>query len=294
MSSALSENLPLSHNSEQKFTDTNFAKYVANLAERCLIQEVNTWPKPGLVSHVDNGSHTDMDAQTFYRSATAIKPFLEQMVQAGWQNASMQTLREIGIKAEHEMLIATNGINTHRGAIFGLGLLCAAAGLQANVSELSDSSLGLIVSSYWGKDILSSRKKMGNNLTHGEKVYRQYGAGGAQIEAFDGFPSVYEVGLPALRLGYQLAPNDNHAARVQACFALIAKVEDTNLLHRGGMQGLSFAKNKAQNFLDQGGVGQKDWQTHAQMIHHEFVKLNLSPGGCADLLSMCIFVDSLS
>lgn len=293
MSSVLPENLQLDHDPKEECTVDNFAKYVANLAERCLIQEVNTWPKPGLVSHIDNGSHTDMDAQTFYRSATAIKPFLEQMALAGSQNASMQTLREIGIKAEYEMLVATNGINTHRGAIFGLGLLCAAAGLQANFSQFSNSSLGSIVSSCWGKDILSSRKKAGSNLTHGEKVYRQYAAGGAQIEAFDGFPSIYEIGLPALHLGYELAPHDTHAARVQACFALIAKVVDTNLLHRGGTQGLYFAQTKAQHFLDQGGVGQKNWQIHAQNIHHEFVELNLSPGGCADLLSMCIFVDSL-
>lgn len=292
---ALSEILQQCHSSEECI-DTFFAGCVADLAELCLIEEVNTWPKPGLVSHIDNGSHTDMDAQTFYRSATAIKPFFEQMVQAGWQNASMQTLRKIGLQAECEMLAATGGINTHRGAIFGLGLLCASAGLYASKmsSHFADISLGTLVSSRWGKEILPSRNKVDDCLTHGEKVCRQYGVGGAQLEAFDGFPSVYEVGLPALRLGYALAPNNVQAARVQTCFALIAKVEDTNLLHRGGMQGLRFAQAKAQEFLDQGGIGQKNWQVYAQAIHHEFIERNLSPGGCADLLGMCIFVDRLS
>lgn len=270
----------------------NEATFIANLAEECLILEINTFPKPGLVSNIDNGSHSDMDANTFYQSAAAIKPFFAQMMLAGKENCSMPTLREIGLKAEREMMLTTGGINTHRGAIFGLGLLCAAVGLSRTTEAYTSCSLGHIVANRWGNEILPSRLNTALETTHGAIVARQYGAGGAQAEAFHGFPCVYDIGLPALQLGYHLAPNDAHAARIQACFALIANVEDTNLLHRGGLEGLQFAQNHAQKFLKMGGVGRENWLNEAQKIHTEFVNRNLSPGGCADLLSMTLFVDT--
>ncbi|WP_241015220.1 triphosphoribosyl-dephospho-CoA synthase, partial [Burkholderia sp. Ac-20379] len=114
---------------EAKPSPPEAAEAIAGFAERCLRLEVRTWPKPGLVSHVDQGSHDDMDAATFARSAAAIRPFLAELAQAGAARAEMAALRRIGLRAEHAMLAATGGVNTHRGAIFGLGLLCAAAGL---------------------------------------------------------------------------------------------------------------------------------------------------------------------
>ncbi|MGI0503638.1 triphosphoribosyl-dephospho-CoA synthase, partial [Burkholderia sp. ZZQ-2] len=101
---------------------------IAELAERSLVLEIETYPKPGLVSHVDTGSHTDMDAATFARSAAVLRPYFAELADAGARDADMAVLRKIGLRAEHAMLAATGGVNTHRGAIFGLGLLCAAAG----------------------------------------------------------------------------------------------------------------------------------------------------------------------
>ncbi|MDC6130183.1 triphosphoribosyl-dephospho-CoA synthase, partial [Burkholderia gladioli] len=103
---------------------------IGAFAERCLRLEVDTWPKPGLVSRVDNGSHLDMNAGTFARSAAAIGPYLAELARAGAERREMAALRRIGLRAEHAMLAATGGVNTHRGAIFGLGLLCAAASLR--------------------------------------------------------------------------------------------------------------------------------------------------------------------
>src|SRR5580693_178755 len=104
------------------------ADHVADLAKAALLAELETWPKPGLVSHVDSGSHTDMDASTFKASAIAITPFYGHLTVAGGAGFGMERLRQIGVEAERAMLAATGGVNTHRGAIFGLGLLCAAAG----------------------------------------------------------------------------------------------------------------------------------------------------------------------
>jgi triphosphoribosyl-dephospho-CoA synthase len=269
-------------------TSPSFAASIAALAEYCLIHEVETWPKPGLVSHVDSGSHHDMDAQTFRRSAAAIRPYLGQLVEAGAKTQGMAPLRKIGLHAEHAMLAATQGINTHRGAIFGMGLLCAAAGWRR--ARRADMPLGQIVMQRWGADILGGPRLADS---HGETAVRRYGAGGARHEAAEGFPSVYQIGLPALREGGQLAPGDAEAARVHACFALIAKLEDTNLLHRGGTQGLRFAQRQAQAFLERGGVGDADWRTTAAMAHRAFVARHLSPGGAADLLAMSLFVQAL-
>jgi len=104
---------------------------------------------------------------------------------------------------------------------------------------------------------------------------------------------VYEVGLPALQAALRATGEDAVAARVQACFALIAILEDTNLLHRGGAEGLRYAQQLAQRFLDAGGVRQSHWQARAEAVHHAFVERRLSPGGAADVLAMSLFAADL-
>lgn len=281
---------PLEHRSAAaKWARTRKEEIIADLAVDCLRREVETWPKPGLVSHVDSGSHPDMDAGTFGRSANAIRPYLRDLVEAGAQGCEMRNLRAIGLEAEAAMLAATGGVNTHRGAIFGLGLLCAAAGARTNGQADYATSLGAVVADLWGSDILDGP---GLPYSHGEDARRRYGAGGARWEAAQGFPSIYEIGLPALRMGALMAPGDAEAARVQACFALIAALADTNLLHRGGPSGLRFAQRAARDFLDAGGVGRRGWRERASAVHRAFVARNLSPGGSADLLALSLFVEA--
>jgi triphosphoribosyl-dephospho-CoA synthase len=268
----------------------SFQERIAALAERCLRLEIETWPKPGLVSHIDTGSHTDMDADMFRRSASVLRPYFAEIVEAGMRGESMSVLRKIGLRAERAMLHATGGVNTHRGAIFGVGLLCAAAGLREGGYADSQTPLGVHVSRRWGREILAGPRL---SDSHGEMAGSRYGAGGARQEAAQGFPCVYQIGLPALRDAARVAPGNAEAVRVQACFALIAALEDTNLLHRGGMDGLRFAQQAAQGFLDQGGVGSEEWLGRAEAIHHAFVERRLSPGGAADLLAMSFFVMEL-
>jgi triphosphoribosyl-dephospho-CoA synthase len=262
----------------------------AALAERSLVLEVDTWPKPGLVSHVDAGSHADMDAGTFRRSAAALRPFFAALARAGAAGAGMTTLRALGLRAEQAMLAATGGVNTHRGAIFGLGLLCAAAGWRAAAPDERRATLGVVVVRRWGAEILGGPRPCDS---HGEQAVRRYGVGGARRQAADGFPEVYGIGVPALAEGARVAPGDAEAARVQACFALIAALDDTNLLHRGGVAGLRFAQRAARDFLAHGGVGAHDWRARAAALHRAFVARRLSPGGAADLLAMSVFVAAL-
>ena len=231
-----------------------------------------------------------MDADTLRRGATALGPYLCALAEAGAQNSGMGRLRVIGIEAEAAMLEATAGVNTHRGAIFGLGLLCAAAGARSSGTVETAAPLGSIVARRWGKEILNGPVTL---RSHGAEARRRYGAGGARCEAADGFPSVYGIGLPALKQAAIMAPADAEAVRVQACFSLIAAVEDTNLLHRGGATGLGFARSAARSFLDRGGVSQRDWRVRARTVHEAFVQGRLSPGGSADLLAMSLFVQAL-
>lgn len=263
------------------------AEAIARTALRALRLEVETYPKPGLVSHVDSGSHADMDASTFRASAAAITPFFRDLAIAGAARAPMPALRRIGLDAEAAMRAATGGVNTHRGAIFGLGLLCAAAGARPHPSA---GALGALVRDRYGAAILD-----GPVLLHapGARARRRHGVGGAPAEAAAGFPSLYRIGVPALRRGRSIRPGDEEAARVEACLALIAHVEDTNLLHRGGPEGFRFAREHAARFIGEGGVAQARWRERAEGLHRAFVDRRLSPGGAADLLAMTLFVDAL-
>ena len=262
----------------------DLAVTISDMAERALLDELFTWPKPGLVSHVDCGSHRDMDADTFRRSVAAIKPFLTRMVA---EDAELVALRCIGLDAEAAMLSATAGVNTHRGAIFALGLLCAAARAHQGRGTIED--LVAVVRERWGAAILSERPPP---VSHGAAAMARYGVRGARGEAALGFPTATRIGLPALRRGRCLAPDDAEAARVECIFALIATVEDTNLLHRAGPEGLAFARGAAQSFLATGGVAQDRWRDRAAAVHGAFVARGLSPGGSADLLAVTLFLDA--
>jgi triphosphoribosyl-dephospho-CoA synthase len=271
------------------------ADHVAAIAAAAMLAELETWPKPGLVSHVDSGSHADMDARTFKASTMAITPFYGHLTIAGAAGSGMDNLRAIGVEAERAMLAATGGVNTHRGAIFSLGLLCAAAGAAwcgttRSGSQWRANVLGATVRQRWGQAILRGPIPL---HSHGTTALRRFGAGGARAQAAAGFPHAIEVGLPALRLGRALAPSDPEAARVQTFFALLGSMEDTNLLHRGSAAGLRFAQEQAAGFLKQGGVEQAEWRERAAEVHRAFVARRLSPGGCADLLAITLFLDAL-
>ncbi|MBB3148126.1 triphosphoribosyl-dephospho-CoA synthase [Phyllobacterium trifolii] len=258
------------------------------LAADALLAELDTWPKPGLVSPLDNGSHDDMDYDTFLCSINVIRPFFAELAEVGAAGADMTELRGIGRLAENAMLAATGGVNTHRGAIFALGLLCAAAG-AACAERLPLSAVGLarIVGERWGREIMRGPIPLNS---HGSSALRRFGAGGARMEAARSYPHARTIGLPALRAGRVLT-GDEGAARVHAFFELLAAVEDTNLLHRGGIEGLREARSVAHDFLLSGGVGRADWLAHAMAVHRAFVARSLSPGGSADLLAVTVFLD---
>ncbi|WP_230089499.1 triphosphoribosyl-dephospho-CoA synthase MdcB [Herminiimonas contaminans] len=264
---------------------------VARAAVRALYDEMCLYPKPGLVSKTDNGSHDDMQAATFIKSLFSLRHYFAAIYQAGTRDADFAELTRLGIAAEATMLRATAGVNTHRGAIFNLGLLCAALG-KADAAALPNADLAQIVIDSWGADIkLADSKDMSSS--HGNLVCRKYAVGGARGEAAAGFPHVFKIGLPTLVAIHQAGGNAV-AARCQSFFAIMAALEDTNLLHRAGADGLHYARTSAISFLAEGGVFAANWLQRAKHIHQVFVARRLSPGGSADLLAATLFIAALT
>ncbi len=270
---------------------------IGRLAIRSLYREAALALKPGLVSPNSQGSHRDMDFSTFLRSLQALRTYFPAIASCGLQRPGFAPLQALGIDAEAAMLAATGGVNTHRGAIFNLGLLCAAAGrLIADGETPSAATACQAVKNNWAADILDGLATLPAasqlKLSHGLEVARRYGSGGARQEAASGFPAALEIGLPAYR-SILVATGDGELAAVQALFALIAELDDTNLLWRGGPAGLACGRRAASEFLAAGGVLADDWPEHAAAIDREFVARDLSPGGSADLLGVTLFLAEL-
>lgn len=259
-----------------------------------LYKEVSLYPKPGLVSPVDSGSHNDMNYQLFLASINSLREYFVQVSKAGISGEPFHALQKFGIKAEECMMDATHGVNTHRGAIFNLGLLCAAAGyLKSRSKPLTPEALGAVIAEKWGLDILAtSEAKAYSDFSHGQKVVSKYGIQGARHEAVAGFPAAKSYGLPVYREVFN-ETECHESAAVQALFSMMAKLDDTNILWRAGESGLHYVKQVSRDFLSIGGVYADSWRSRAIEIHHAFVQRNLSPGGAADLLGVTLFLNTV-
>jgi triphosphoribosyl-dephospho-CoA synthase len=268
--------------------------HTALCAIRSLHAELVLYPKPGLVSLVDNGSHADMDAAMFMRSLFSLRHYFIQMAQAGAQDASFDVLKKYGMQAERRMLIATNGINTHRGAIFSLGMLSAAAGYcHARSLPLAANNLRRVLMQQWGAALQAHANPAVAKLSNGLRATHLYAVNGARAEGAQGFPAVFEIGLPQLLKSLARGAQTSHA-QVDTLFSLMAQMTDTNIYHRGGADAAAMVSHTAGKFMQLGGTSQTDWQSRALECHHLFVSHNLSPGGAADMLSASWFVYQLT
>ena len=263
------------------------ARRLGQLAVASLHAELSCSPKPGLVTPFSRGSHDDMDAATFMRSLLALRGYFIAIAARGAQGSSFASLRQLGQAAEARMLRATGGVNTHRGAIFSLGLLVACAARLRVAQGLPASAEAVCMAvGGWHGDLLGAPL---DPHSPGQRACRAHGIAGVREQAATGFPLLREVGVPALRDARRRGL-DEEAARVHALMALIAVTDDLNLLHRGGMPGLHFAKTAAATFLAEGSVQQPDWRRRVVCIASSFEQRRLSPGGSADLLACALFL----
>ena len=264
---------------------------IALAAVRSLYDELSLYPKPGLVSLVDNGSHRDMDAGTFMRSLFALRRYFFRIAAAGVAGAPFTELKQLGIAAERRMLAATGGVNTHRGAIFSLGLLCAAAGrCKALGLPSTPDAVRATLQREWGAALAAHADAGG--ASHGLAMAARHGAGGAREEAALGLPSVFGVALPALQQAHAQT-GCWERARIEALFALMAHASDTNVYYRGGAAGAALVRMLARRFIARGGVHRADWLRYATACHRIFTRRRLSPGGAADLLAAACLLHRL-
>ncbi len=285
---------PLHHQQKRRATRQNlqFCRQLARLALRSLHQELVLYPKPGLVSLVDNGSHEDMDAGIFLRSLFSLRHYFFQIAAAGLKGEPFHQLQTLAIAAEARMLRATGGVNTHRGAIFALGMLCAAmAYCRGRKMPLQAEVIRATLLIQWGDALARHSGVHGSagQCSHGQRVALAHAVGGAREEGALGFPAVFEVALPQLQcaLAQGRGPDE---ARIDALFALMAHISDTNVYHRGGAQGAQRVRQQSAAFLAAGGTAAAGWRAQALACHHDFVTHRLSPGGAADLLAAACLV----
>lgn len=268
------------------------AASIGRLAIRALQIELTLFPKPGLVSPIDNGAHDDMNLTTFVRSLLALRSYFVAIAEAGAREAPFGELQRLGIEAEQRMLAATGGINTHRGAIFCLGFLAAAAGfLRAKKLDVDSAGLAKTILILWGEGVAEIGRQASDS--NGARVRKNYSARGAREELLAGFPTLLGVAVPALRAALEQTGCPERAS-IQCLFAIMAELQDTNLLHRGGREGLAFVQHAARRFLNAGGVHDRDWRQRALDLHGDCVALHLSPGGAADCLAAAWFVHGLN
>lgn len=269
----------------------SLAERLADLAVDALIDEADLSPKPALVDRRSSGAHTDLHLGLMHASALSLWPAFKQMADAaiaiGELNPALrETIGRLGREGEAAMMRTTNGVNTHRGAIWALGLLVTAAAL--NPDDLSPEGL----SRRAGQLALIEDRHQTANQSHGQAVAQKYGATGAREQAQAGFPAVTQTGLPQL-LRSRAAGHGEQNARLDALLAIMTTLSDTCVLYRAGEAGLHAMQHGAQQVLDAGGSATLSGRRALNQLDQQLLSLNASPGGAADLLAACLFIDRL-
>jgi triphosphoribosyl-dephospho-CoA synthase len=270
---------------------------LADRAVRALIAEACLTPKPALVDQRGSGAHRDLDLDIMLRSARSLRSTFQAIAETSAHEPPSQVLRErlgrIGRAGEAAMLYATGGSNAHRGAIWIVGLLCAgAAWCMSDRAYASDSHAALFSTAAHIARFDDRYAPAPATESNGARIARQYGARGARGEARDGFPHVTDAGLPALQRAREAGLNENDA-RLEALLSIMARLEDTCLLHRGGRPALEAAQHGASQVFDKGGLATDAGRAAYADLDRRLLALNASPGGAADLLAATLFVDSL-
>ena len=256
------------------------ADTLAYTAHSALERELRTTPKPGLVDLHNNGAHTDMDVPLFLKSAASLVPYFKTAVRLGQKDAGMSPLKIAGLDAERAMFQATNGVNTHKGMIYSMGLLLYGMGKALSFGGDAVEHAAALARSD-AKERLSHAKT--ERDTNGAKAYCEHGARGAVGEAADGF---FHAQYCADRLTAHAASENPGAL---ALLDVMIVLSDTNLLHRGGKEGLFFVQNRARAIAF---LPESERIAAMTALDDEMIARNLSPGGAADVLALGYLLDA--
>jgi cytidyltransferase-like protein len=276
---------------------TTLPYIIARLATQALQAELDTTPKPGLVDKDNNGAHRDMDYALMQRSINTLHPYFVKLAQLGCADAlpTHTSIRDIGIEAEKAMLSATNGVNTHKGALFSMGLAVVAAAheerkIAANEEQILKERNG-------GEDVLVSLQTTikalaasfpDTNGTHGSKA-KLLSKGTTAIKgALDNAREGYEI-LFAEWLPFYIERRKERDAYTlhKTLLRIMCDLDDTNVIYRTDLATAEEVKQEARALLDSfSKAALKD-------MDRRYTARNISPGGAADMLSLTIFIGSI-
>jgi triphosphoribosyl-dephospho-CoA synthase len=255
-----------------------------------------------------------MDISTFLSTINVLEPFLIEMGARGYAGSAhksriqqpsyvFQQARKVGLRAEQAMFRHTNGINTHKGAIFSLGLLCTACGYcvgkrfrekkelrYPQASEIMECA-GDMVSGIVDTEMAAKAGPV-QAETAGLQLFRLYGVTGIRGEAERGFPTLRFTALPVLSFERRLTASIDIQS-VQTLLHLITVTEDTNIIARGGFEALDYTRRLVYRALGLGGMHTSPGRKSIVEMNNELISLNISPGGSADLLAAAFFLTSI-
>ncbi len=275
--------------------------WLAHTASACLIDEARLSPKPGLVDSRGNGAHQDLNLDLMERSARSLQPTFHALAQQSWQRPADIALREtvgrLGREGEAQMMMATGGVNTHRGAIWALGLLVSAVAMLGGEGQ-SQAIAGTAAALARLPDGFAPK-----SFSKGLRASRRWQVPGAREEAQRGFPHVTALALPQLQQSRARGASEQQSrargaseqqARLDALMAIMTSLSDTCVLSRAGMNGLHAMQQGAREVLAAGGCASVAGRAALTRLDAQMLAQNASPGGAADLLAATLFLDRVS
>ena len=258
--------------------------YILNITMRSIYNELELYPKFGLVSHIDAGCHTDMDYETFLKSAFAIKKSIGEYIAAGFnESIDIEGLVKMGLKAEKRMFEVTNNVNTYKGLIFLMGLFLPSITqtimLDESSTYLSDQIKDIaktVIGDYY--DNLNNK----NTLSHSDKIYLNHGIKGVREEALNGLNIIFT--LPSLDLNIDASYHDY-------LFLLMRDLTDTTIIHKTNLETLHEVQHQMAEIMSKGGYTKNIEFIHS--LSEDYKKRNISPGGSADMLIIKLIYENL-
>ena len=263
------------------------------LAHEALVFEARLSPKPGLVDAEGSGAHTDMDLSLLLKSAEAIQPYFSRFARRGAEDTALppegrlSAIRQDGLEAESAMFSTTSGVNTHKGAIFLLGVLCYAAG-RRSVNDVPFAAEELA----WDAALVCRGVTRELGVSAG-RAFARYGAKGARGEAEAGYPGVTQIALPAHESALEAGASETDAWRI-ALLRLIEHLEDANVLARCGETVALELRQAARAIANAHPAGGEAFLAELRALGEQCRLWHASPGGAADLLASARFLLSLS
>ena len=279
---------------------TTIPYIIGHLASMALQAELDTTPKPGLVDRNDNGAHRDMDHALMQRSIQALHPYFVRLAQLGFTDKQPchDEIVNIGIEAEREMFKATGGVNTHKGALFSIGLAAVALAGESFCRITQAEGCGTMAyNDVNSKQIQSLSNSIASlarlfpdtNGTHGSKAKANNILKGALDNAREGYTQLFKAWLPFYI--DRIAEGDNYALH-KTLLRIMCDLDDTNIVYRTSMETMQEVKTEARQMLD-ASRNIVNFEAALQAMNTDYIHRNISPGGSADMLSLVVFLSCI-